>query len=142
MNRQLTLLSTTTLSQQIRSIQMRSISKIISPNQINAYSTAGSPTPPQCYYVCQKQFTVLFCENDLKHPPHAESFPSFSIPKQKHSGLILGANSHNKCDSMFLQKELPWMDQNGSGKISSSNEGKLKCPKCSSKVEVWKLSGT
>jgi len=100
------------------------------------------PPQPQCYYACRKCRTVLFRENDLENPPHAESFHCFSIRKQKHAGLNLGANSHNKCGSMFLQKELPWMDQTSSGEINSSNEGKLKCPKCSSKVGVWKWSGT
>ena len=82
-------------------------------------------------FACRICRTILFDENDLEDPPHSRSSHSFSRKHDKPDGRSVEA----KCESHFLSGGLDWMGDIG------EMEGKLHCPKCNSKVGLWKWAG-
>ena len=85
--------------------------------------------PAMNRYSCRTCRIVLFGENDLQDPSHVVSQHAFSSRKNK-------SRVENGCQSFFLDRGLDWM-----GRMEVS-EGKILCPKCSTKVGAWIWSGT
>jgi DNA-directed RNA polymerase subunit RPC12/RpoP len=83
--------------------------------------------PNKTCYACKRCRTILFGTDHEQDPPHVPRMHSFS--KQQF-------NQAATCSSLFLQNGLDWM-----GDISSSVEGRLACPKCSTKIGHWKWAG-
>lgn len=82
------------------------------------------------HYACRKCRTILFGDNDMEDPPHSQSQHSFSIRKAGH-----GQNHASSCQSFFLQDGISWMGE------MSDIEGRIDCPKCSTKLGNWHWSG-
>lgn len=83
-------------------------------------------------YACKICRTILFAETDLQNPSHSKSQHKFSSRKTKS-----GANvSNSRCESLFLADGVGWM-----GDIASFSEGKFTCPKCNSKLGLFRWHG-
>jgi len=81
-------------------------------------------------FACKRCRTLLFTEHDLEDPPHTKAQQTFN---RNNRNTI----SSSSCNSAFLAEGLDWM-----GDISTSMEGKLCCPKCTTKLGLWKWAGT
>ena len=92
-------------------------------------SILPSPDSNRNRFACKICRTILFGEKDLENPPHTKGKHSFSRLKSKSS------NGATKCNNIFLSAGLDWMGD------MSAFEGRLECPKCSSKVGHWNWSG-
>ena len=90
--------------------------------------------PSKIQYACRMCRTILFDEDDLEDPPHSKASHSFS--RRKHDKSAGRSGSASQCESKFLSGALDWMGD------TSAFEGKLHCPKCDSKVGLWKWAGS
>mmetsp|Transcript_2588 Transcript_2588/g.2824 ORF Transcript_2588/g.2824 Transcript_2588/m.2824 type:complete len:197 (+) Transcript_2588:3-593(+) len=79
-------------------------------------------------FACKRCRTLLCSEDDLEDPPHTKAQQTFNRNR---------TTSSSSCNSIFLAEGLDWM-----GDISTSMEGKLCCPKCTTKLGLWKWAGT
>lgn len=98
------------------------------PDEIQQTAAPHTPNPEKIRYACKRCRTILFGEDDLEDPPHAQSMHNFS--KRGHSSGVSGP-----CQNHFVAQPLPWM--NG----CSDMEGKLHCPKCNTKVGHYSWTG-
>lgn len=87
--------------------------------------------PNKNRYACRKCRTVLFGQDNMEDPPHTPSAHSFSRRKR----LTINGCNTSICHSIFLTDGLSWMGD------TQAAEGKLMCPKCSTKVGTWQWSG-
>ena len=87
--------------------------------------------PSKNQYACRICRTILFNETHIDYPGHVPSQHSFN--KYRNNTKCINASNNASCQNIFLSEPLPWC---------GTNEGKLSCPKCSSKVGLWKWIGT
>jgi hypothetical protein len=87
------------------------------------------PDPDKTRYACKRCRTVLFGENDLEDPPHAQSLHNF---RKKTSSKSMQSKV---CANHFLSGPLPWMSE------LNDMEGKLHCFKCDTKVGHYSWTG-
>ena len=87
-----------------------------------------SVDPEKIRFACRKCRFILFGEDDTM--PHVKSSHSFT--RQKRSSNTI---TKKECSSVFLSSGLDWMGD------MSAFEGRLDCPKCSSKVGQWNWGG-
>jgi dual specificity phosphatase 12 len=90
--------------------------------------------PSKIQYACRMCRTILFDEDDLEDPPHSKASHNFS--RRKHDKSAGRSGLMSQCESKFLSGALDWMGD------TSAFEGKLHCPKCDSKVGLWKWAGS
>lgn len=86
-------------------------------------------------YACKICRLILFDQSDLQSPPHQRKRRDHHRYYDKFAN-----NSNNPCESIFLSNPMTWMNQ----KVMNSNniiQGKLNCPKCSTKIGSWNWSG-
>jgi dual specificity phosphatase 12 len=81
--------------------------------------------PNKVRYACRKCRMILFGQDDVE-----DHVPS------RHSFARRNAHASTRCESFFLLNGLDWM-----GDISAV-EGKFNCPKCHTRVGIWKWSGS
>ena len=84
--------------------------------------------PDKKQFSCRKCRAVLFGEDDLEDPPHE--------PAQHNFGYRKGGAAQGTCQSIFLHSVPPWVTAD-----TSTNEGKMECHKCGTKVGHWNWSG-
>mmetsp|Transcript_3421 Transcript_3421/g.7477 ORF Transcript_3421/g.7477 Transcript_3421/m.7477 type:complete len:408 (-) Transcript_3421:64-1287(-) len=87
--------------------------------------------PSKVQFACRICRAILFDEDDLENPPHSRSSHSFSRKHDKPDGR----GGAGQCESQFLSGGMDWMGDIG------GMEGKLHCPKCHSKLGLWKWAG-
>ena len=109
-------------------------------NRIEAMQSQTTTTLEKCdetkiRYACKICRTILFGEDHLEDPPHTKARHDIRMRKLKSRSQ---QQVRNECGSVFLASDMDWM---GNGP-SNECEGKLNCPKCSTKVGIWKWAGT
>ena len=121
--------------------QQRELDKLEQQRQEEAARTKAASLPldttmdaSKPRYACRKCRTVLFGDDDREDPPHAPAQHKFSARKMHHGGAAASASS--ACQSYFLAVQgLDWMGD------MSDNEGRISCPKCTTKVGTWHWAG-
>ena len=110
-------------------------------NRIEAIESQTTTTLEKCdeekiRYACKICRTILFGEDHLENPPHTKSRHDIRMRKLKSRSQQ--SQVSDQCGSVFLASDMSWM---GNGP-NNDHEGRLNCPKCSSKVGIWKWAGT
>mmetsp|Transcript_28383 Transcript_28383/g.60115 ORF Transcript_28383/g.60115 Transcript_28383/m.60115 type:complete len:478 (-) Transcript_28383:141-1574(-) len=91
-----------------------------------------APNSNKNRYACKRCRSILFGEEDLEDPPHAQSLHNFRKRGAKAGCVNIASSS---CQNHCIAQPLKWM--NG----CSEMEGKLHCPKCNTKVGHYSWTG-
>lgn len=99
--------------------------------KLNSLPTRVDTTKEQ--FACRKCRTVLFGQNDQEDPPHVPAKHKFSARKLHHGAT----SSSTLCQSFFLSPhaDLQWLGD------TSALEGRIACPKCTTKLGTWHWAG-
>jgi len=86
-------------------------------------------------YACKICRLLLFDQRDLQDPPHQRKRRDHQRYYDK-----FAENNNRPCESIFLTNPTPWMVQKLTN-CDNGIQGKINCPKCSTKIGSWNWSG-
>jgi len=120
-------------TQQQQTLAQEAAATVIKENDNESPEVESFIDPERVRFSCRKCRTILFGENDLEDPPHSQAQHNFSARKLNHGGRT--ATPASICQSYFLREGVARLG------AMSDIEGRIMCPKCSTKMGNWHWSG-